>query len=145
MLLREEVRLPFEPEGKGWRTSAGEEKQFPTSCCGGETVAANGQRTAQQAVNTSSVLDSTGRNFPRYPGLEFRAAITPKCHKGELIPCFCVFRLLSLPRQWRRSPQLGLVTDTLQTCSKAPQTPRPPQNLLRARAQVASDSLVLVF
>lgn len=76
------------------------------------------------------------------PQPEFRDAIATKCHKGELIPCCCVFRLLSFWLHCSHSLHKGLFIYTLHHVS---QTRGPLLSLSCARARLAPDSLVLVF
>ena len=73
--------------GCGWRTRPDKEKQFPSSCCKGETV---GVRLLQGSTHCQRSISSCWylRESPQIPRPEFRVAITTKYHKRELVPSY---------------------------------------------------------
>ena len=73
--------------GCGWRTRPDKEKQFPSSCCKGETV---GVRLLQGSTHYQCSISSCWylRESPQIPRPEFRIAITTKYHKRELVPSY---------------------------------------------------------
>lgn len=138
-LLGEEVRLPLEPEGRGWRPGAG------ARCCEGETVGVNGSCEAQHTASASSVLfDCTGGHFPRRPGLSSGPPSLPNATRGSSSPV--VTRSGPCPSSCNVAIlSKGGVFTPYKAVTKCPRHGWPQLSLLCARAQMAPDSFVLVF